>query len=360
MRVLIASDISTDGTGNPFLLQLLRALTKQEAVEAVQHGTSWFFWKEPDDTDIVHLHWPEWLLPEGREPTEDDLANMAETLRYWSSKAALITTIHNEHPHYRNTDAFRRLYELVYRHTDGFIHMGEASVRMIRERFPRASKEAQHTVIPHGDFRFFVNAGISREGGRRHLGLPSNDFVILSLGWIRHLEELDLLLKGFNDYDDDEKKLVLANRLPWPSWKTLAHYTLRLKLRLSSNTLVKSSFVPPDNLPYFAEAADVLVIPRKKLLNSGNLQLGFTFGNVVVGPDEGVVGEILRATGNPVFNPENPASLSRAFGSAKELAAEGKGIENRSYAKEHWNWKTVSQSHVSFYEKVKRSANAKK
>lgn len=51
--------------------------------------------------------------------------------------------------------------------------------------------------------------------------------------------------------------------------------------------------------------ADIALLQRVKILNSGSLPLNFYFGNVVVGPDVGNVGEILKKTGNPVFNVED-------------------------------------------------------
>lgn len=56
--------------------------------------------------------------------------------------------------------------------------------------------------------------------------------------------------------------------------------------------------VPAEKVQYFVNAADALVISRLQVLNSANVKVGSSFGKVVVGPDSGVVGEILHQTGS--------------------------------------------------------------
>jgi glycosyltransferase involved in cell wall biosynthesis len=82
------------------------------------------------------------------------------------------------------------------------------------------------------------------------------------------------------------------------------------------------------------------------------MALGFTFGRVVVGPDVGVVGEILRATGNPVYDPRRPNSLGKALERASKLRRRGKGQENAAYARSRMDWSSIAQQHVALYDKL--------
>ena len=107
--------------------------------------------------------------------------------------------------------------------------------------------------------------------------------------------------------------------------------------------------VPSEDIQLFMNAADVVIIPRIKNLNSGVLILAFTFGKVVVGTDFGVIGEILSDTGNPTFAPDDISSVVCAIEDAKELAENGKGEENRIYAHKKWNWGKITQEHLALY-----------
>ena len=80
----------------------------------------------------------------------------------------------------------------------------------------------------------------------------------------------------------------------------------------------------------------MVFIQRKRILNSGNLPMGFYFGKPVVGPDTGNVGEILRSTGNPVFDPGDCASVTAALLRGFECADAGLGRANRGFADREW------------------------
>jgi glycosyltransferase involved in cell wall biosynthesis len=183
---------------------------------------------------------------------------------------------------------------------------------------------------------------------RSEYGYDEEDTVILSFGSIRRPEELELLLTGFEAADIPRKQLLVAGGVVWPSRLSLRHYQLWARTLLHPVQFL-SGFIPHDKVPGLLEVADVLVIPRKKALNSGNVALGFTFGTVVVGPDVGVIGEVLREIGNPTYDPDQPETMGAALEQGASLAGSEKGGENRAYASEYWRWSKLADEHVSFF-----------
>jgi glycosyltransferase involved in cell wall biosynthesis len=110
-------------------------------------------------------------------------------------------------------------------------------------------------------------------------------------------------------------------------------------------------WIPDEEVQLFLRAADVLVIPREGVLNSGNVALGFTFGRVVVGPDEGVIGEVLRKTNNPVYEPGDAQVLSDALKAVRNSDTR-RGERNKAYAMEEMRWEKVASRHVDLYREV--------
>ena len=109
-------------------------------------------------------------------------------------------------------------------------------------------------------------------------------------------------------------------------------------------------FVEEEDTQLYLNAADVLFIPRLKVLNSGNITLGMTFGKVVVGPDSFDVGHLLRETGNVVFDPERPETASYALEKAFGLAADGKiGKSNRRRALQDWSAEQCAHKYGEFF-----------
>ena len=91
-----------------------------------------------------------------------------------------------------------------------------------------------------------------------------------------------------------------------------------------------------EELPYYIIASDLLMIQRKRILNSGNLPLAFLFKKVVIGPDYGNIRNILKESGNPTFNPDNTNSIVRALTQGYQMAQVHKGEDNYLYAKQHF------------------------
>ncbi len=79
------------------------------------------------------------------------------------------------------------------------------------------------------------------------------------------------------------------------------------------------------DLPYYITTSDVIFIQRKDALNSSNIPLAFLYHKVVVGPATGNIGEILAATGNPTFDPNNREDILQALEKAQALSAWGQG-----------------------------------
>lgn len=304
------------------------------------------FWRPSSDADLIHIQWPEALF-EWKRPKTWQLAWLEDRLDRWSSTSAIVTTVHNYEPH--TLEGCDGLYRMVYEKSDGIVHLGEASKNWFFDQYDFAS-EKQHTIIPHGNYTCFPDRVTSAEA-RSQLNLAPDDYVCLCFGAIRHHEERALLVEAFDYLSGWRKKMVIAGGaggdVPLPSRRSLQYWRIKYDPRL----LIHDEWIPDDEVQLYLRAADVVVIPRQGVLNSGNVVLGFTFGRPVVGPDEGVIGEVLREMGNPVHEPGNPKALAEALEKALSLQSE-LGEQNRGYALDRRDWGRVGSNHVEFYAQV--------
>ena len=102
---------------------------------------------------------------------------------------------------------------------------------------------------------------------------------------------------------------------------------------------------------YFC-AADVVLIQRLDILNSGNLPMAYHAGKVVVGPDVGNVGQILRETGNFTFDSHDIGSPVSAL--QKALTETTRGKENRAYATKLWSSDLIATTLLKYYQQIKK------
>lgn len=346
MRILVA----TPADSNPFVHELHAALAVQDRIEGVEASVE-ALWSGPADRDVLHIHWPESLTTDWSEPTGEELERLERVLGAWRKEAVVVATVHNRHPHYRDTERFRALYDLVYRASHGIVHLGEVSRREIPERHPHLADRSQ-AVIPLGLFPSIPNR-VDRAEALRALGLEREHFVAGFLGTIRHREELSLLLRGFGGVGAPNKRLVLAGAIRWPG-RRHERWWMRLQLSANRRLVWRRGYVPDAEVQRYVQPLDVMVVPRKEVLNSAIVLLGFTFGKVVVGPACGNVGEILRETGNPTYAPGDARSLADAIERGRELALQNHGVENLRYGRERWSWNEIARRHVEFYRELRR------
>ena len=344
-NVLVACRTTVE---NPYVSQLVRGLSEHSQVNRATQSLQ-SFWMGPSAFDILHLQWPEALF-RWQEPSEWELGYLSDKLVEWARQSLIITTVHNILPHEHTGRSARQLYETVYEHSDGIIHLGETSKTEFNRHFNHSGGQ-QHRVIPHGNYSCFPNT-VPQSEAREELGLEDSDTVCLAFGALRGFEEVELLINGFNAWNQTSKKLIIAGRLPWPEQRN------RQWLFLKWNAMKRSvqfhqGWIPDEKVQIYLNSADVVVIPRIDSLNSGNVALGFTFGRVVVGPIGGVIGEQLRGAENPTYDPRSYASLASALDEAVELVKRNHGERNQRVAQERWNWSNVAEDHVDFYHHVR-------
>ncbi|MCS3668064.1 hypothetical protein GGP77_002307 [Salinibacter ruber] len=273
------------------------------------------------------------------------MARAADILDEWSLKAHIVTTIHNYEPH--EIENYERLYRLVYQASDGIVHLGEASRDWFFDRYDFAS-EKRHAIIPHGNYSCFPD-DVTDVEARKRLDISPREFVCLCFGELRHHRERALLIRAFEGLSGWRNKMVIAGggEIPSPSRRSFQYWRIKYDPRLR----IHDEWIPGEAVQLYLRAADVVVIPRKDVLNSGSVALGFTFGRIVVGPDDGVIGEVLRKTGNPTYEPGNAQALTEALEMVRASDLQ-KEEQNKAYAMEVMGWEDVASDHVKIYKKL--------
>ena len=349
---------------------------------AIEHGcdlhhSSADFWEMRGVFDVVHLHFPEHLTYEIEAAYFSDLGiengtglddalmgELEKRLRWWSARACLVVTRHVLLPHGAvERPRWEKLYEMFYRYADGVAHFANASIAEFRGRYVEtefARGEPIHAIIPHHNYASLPNQ-ITRDEARRKLKIPTKAKVLLVFGAIRNDAERELIENTYRNLELQNKFLLVSSwreNLAQVSWIRLKYWLrdlTRLYHRLHPRHHFHYGFVEEADTQLYLNAADVLFIPRFHVLNSGNVTLGMTFGRVVVGPDSWDVGELLRETGNPVFDPDRPETAINAMEEGFRLAEEGRiPAANRERALAEWTPEKCAEKYVALYERCGR------
>lgn len=323
------------------------------------------FWNNAAAYDIVHLQWPEELFG-WRYPSPDEVESFRQQLRMLRERGIpVVYTRHNTLPH-KGDDHLCEAYRLIGEYADAVVHLGDYSLRQFRTKYPDSRQ--LHVVIPHHIYEGIYGPGITRAEARQRLGIPAGSFVVLAFGAFRHDFERKLAWRAFRRLQVPGKFLLAPRLCPYTLCGShrrgvkrfvtrLLYYTAHAAERLFRSRITSArELIPDTDLPAYFTAADVVFIQRTDILNSGNVPQAFTFSRVVAGPAAGNIGEMLTATGNPVFDAADPASVDRALAEAARLAAAGHGERNREYALRHLRLERIAAAYGQLYTRLHDAA----
>lgn len=339
MRILMVYQMG-EGDTNPYVSSLVFGLIKCGHEVICSRD---LFWESFPEYDLLYLQWPEAIIDWGKE--EIDIEKISRHFnRIKEARVKTVITCHNLHPHNYDPKIID-LYNVVYTKVDAFHHMGRYSYNLFMKKYPRQ----YHFIAPHHVADSLWKNPLNLSEAKKNLHIPKKSIVVSSFGAFRNREETRLFVDMAKDICN-RHIYFLAPRIPMMpfyigrhirrSIRSLKEYLLYKMIRVKS-----SGILTDEELSIWLSASDVVFIQRKEILNSGNLPLAYSAGKIVVGPDLGNVGVILKETGNFTFNPNDRGSVKHAVKGAIEAVKKNNvlGLQNYHYAKENWSTSKICE-----------------
>jgi len=310
--------------------------------------------------DLIHFQWPEEYCG-WRPPTEDDIANIEQNLRWWNSQSKTVFSVHNLYPHNGvGHPAYHKLYSAFYQHCNLISHFSQASQRSVVDEFSSA-KQARHVVHCPPNYDVTLVRQRQRGSRRAEMGIGEDEFVILVIGRLRSWDELKLIQTAFDLAKVPRKRLLMAGKfaLIEPPFRRRLH-SLRWNLWLKRRrAVVDTRYVPEDEISQFLDSCDIIIVPRLAGLNSAIIFLAMTFGRMIIAPNLNSYAEQLAGSRNFLYQPGHAKSCARQLERAAALDTDDIGRENATIASK-WSWHEIcrkcldavgeNQSPVRFYQ----------
>lgn len=168
-------------------------------------------------------------------------------------------------------------YKAILLNTSQCIVMDE----VLRKRLQKYGKAEKIIVIPHGVETF--KAIPSQQKARKKLHIKKNTFVILYFGFLAYYKGADLIANAFSHIPASKRKhvkLILAGG-PNPNHSDKLSYTeyiQHLETLCIHNDITISGFVAEKDIPFYFQAADVVIFPYRTLMSSsGPLSMSLSF-----------------------------------------------------------------------------------
>ena len=216
------------------------------------------------------------------------------------------------------------------------------------------------STIPHGNYVSFATFRPSKAAAREQLGLAENAEVLLFFGQIKQVKGLDVLLEAFDLVRKKRPNVVLL--IAGKVWKDdFSKYQQIIdKLSLTPSLKMDIRYIPDEEAPWYYAAADLVVLPYRKIYQSGVLLMAMSFERAVVASNLAGMSEVVTEgeTGY-LFEDGDIHLLSDALDRAlahpeqrDRIATAGlRLMENR------YSWTSIGQETRDVYQRVIHGVN---
>ncbi|MFY7964285.1 MAG: glycosyltransferase [Chitinophagaceae bacterium] len=190
---------------------------------------------------------------------------------------------------------------------------------------------------------------ISKETARKHLGLNTNEPIILFFGFIRKYKGLDLLLeaihllktnKKFYTPNCDNLKLVVAGEF----YEDKKIYDdLIENLGIKEWLILKTDFIPDSEVKYYLCATDFVIQPYKNATQSGVTPLAYHYEKPMLVTNVGGLPDLVPNEKVGLIADPNAASIAQKI---KELYTFGENhfINNIKEEKKKYSWSILTSN----------------
>lgn len=241
--------------------------------------------------DIVHLHWPELTFLSGHRRWRMLARLLSFDLLIARARrrgTRLVWTAHNDGSHEeRGTPALRsRLDRMLRRRVDLVLTLSAAGAIAVADRFGAGGPPVVLTRHPH--YRGSYPFDRARSQARAALGVDDHARLVVAVGQVRPYKNLPSLLRAARELDDPGLCVVVAGHPDGGAGEAELREAaaddprVRLELRRLDDTAIAD----------WLRASDLVVLPYRRILNSGAALLALSADRMVLVPAIGAMPEL--------------------------------------------------------------------
>jgi glycosyltransferase involved in cell wall biosynthesis len=223
-------------------------------------------------------------------------------------KGKVVLTIHDVTSFAdRNRSSF--IANLIYKLTDAVLTHNEFS----QEEFIKLTSVSKNDIhiVPHGNYTPFIKIRKDKTQSRAKLDLPQDKTILLFFGMIKKVKGLEVLLKSMRKVIDKNPDVVLliAGK-PWENDFSIYQKIIDVN-SLSENVILHTKFIDYEDVEHYYCASDLVVLPYKKIYQSGVLMMTLSYERPALVSDLPPLIEVITDNENGfLFSSENEEDLT--------------------------------------------------
>ena len=177
-------------------------------------------------------------------------------------------------------------------------------------------------LILHGNYVDDIPAGVTREAALAHFGIDADRRVLVFFGQIKSVKGLDILLEAFAlAHARDPRLHLLIGGRPWKC--DFAPFQAIIDRHgLGPHCSLHIRYIPDAEVPLFYRCADLVVLPYRRIYQSGVVLQAMSHGSPVLVSDiAGMLESVHDEQTGFVFRSEDAMHLAQRI--AEALAVPG-------------------------------------
>jgi D-inositol-3-phosphate glycosyltransferase len=266
----------------------------------------------------------------------------------------VVMTVHNIYPHEART-AEKFMYAAYYRRSAGLILHSHRNTQFLREEVKGIDPKRLH-VVPFGNYDQFRDMEVSRDEARRRLGLPQEGRIALFFGMVRPYKGLDLFLAAAEGvrracpqaFFVVAGQVLHGERSQYEGWVD--------KCGIDNKGLkVNFGYLSMEEVVTHVCACDVLVLPYRRIYQSGVLFMAYSFGRPVVATRVGSFPEsIEEGRSGWLVEPGDVEALTKRLKQVlgQRSLTDSAGAYARNLADSRYHWDGIAAQTTRVYDQV--------
>lgn len=249
----------------------------------------------------------------------------------------IVVTVHDIES-FESGNSSKSLVQLD-QYIDHYIVHNKTSKKLFLDTFNFPAEKV--SIIPHGNY---IDTIDSNSATLKQPNLQDDDFCLLFFGQIKEVKGLDVLLKALaiRKIELSNVRLVVVGKV----WQDdFSKYEQIINdLQLEEHIILNIEYIPDSQVASYYKRAQLVVLPYKRIYQSGVLLMAMSYGKAVLASDLDAMKDTIRDGENAfLFESENEDHLAERIlelSKNKELL-EQVGQQAYSDMKENYSWNQI-------------------
>jgi D-inositol-3-phosphate glycosyltransferase len=206
-------------------------------------------------------------------------------------------------------------------------------------------------IIEHGNFINLVDPKVSRQESRDKLGLSDDKKYLLFFGQIKKVKGLETLLRAM-PFTDEKTHLIIAGK-PWQT-NFEEYQNLIGRLNIQNRVTLDIRHIEDEHREVLFKACDAIVLPYKKIYQSGVLLMAMSYGIPTIASDLPPFEEVVKDGKNGlIFSPNNEKALAEKINHLFNDTEQYEMISRMAYhtAQTKYSWTDIAHKYCKLLAK---------